>query len=497
MNYRLVLATAIALTVSLSCAHAQQKSPFSRAPKDGARIYPGQIVITFKPGTNVSASIAQLTASRDSIAPLAAPLILRPQTIAFSLRTAFNPAKTEIQPNVFFQTWKAVIAYRSRPNVLSAEPIYLAGPFRQPNDPEYPRMWHYRSRTATPGGANFEGAWRKTVGNRNIKIAVIDTGILPNEPEFHGSRNILSGADLISDPWMANDGDGGNPEDNLDYDRNPTDPGDGVKPFECGLSQWEAMPNSWHGSHVSGTAGAGRTNDRAGIAGAIWKVSIIPVRVLGRCGGTTLDIAQAILWAAGYSVRGIPKSPHGPADVINLSLGGDQPCSSVQSTIQAAINDATKAGSIVVAAAGNSNADAAGFYPASCKNVITVAASDARGRLATSYSNYGKRIDIMAPGGDVHADHNRDGDPDGILSVVKNRYEHYNGTSMAAPHVAAAVALLLSQNPRIRSMKGPKKFDTVRDLLHASAAKRTRVQCPRPCGAGLLDAGALLSTIQQ
>ncbi len=490
---QLLLTVFIALALGLPSAHAQNTSPFAGAPKDGPRIYPGQLVITFKPGTNVTDNVKQLTSPRNNIAPTANPVMLGDRTVAFTLSPKFVFAKRDKPSNAYLRTWQAVKAYRSHPAVESAEPAYLAAPFKTPNDPQYRRMWHYRSRTVEPGGANFEGAWKRTVGHKSIRIAVIDTGILPREPEFRHSSNIVSGMDLISDPWMANDGERTDPQATTDYDTNPTDPGDAVKAFECGLWQWEAMPDSWHGSHVSGTAGAGRTNDAAGISGAIWDVSIIPIRVLGRCGGTTPDIAQAIRWAAGYPVQGVSKNPHGPADIINLSLGGSEPCSAVSGTIQAAINAATAAGSIVVAAAGNSKKDASGFYPASCANVITVAASEARGRLASRYSNFGNRVDIMAPGGDVQADHNRDADPDGVLSVVKGRYAHYNGTSMAAPHVAAAVGLLLSKNSDLRSMKGQAKFGAVRRLLRASAVPPSPTRCPKPCGAGLLDAEALLS----
>lgn len=493
MPPKLFLTVVIALASGLPSAQAQNTSPFAGAPKDGPRIYPGQLVITFKLGTNITENVNQLTSSRNNIAPTENPIMLGGRIVAFSLSSQFILAKKGKPSDAYLRTWKAVKAYRSHPAVESAEPAYLAAPFKTPNDPEYRRMWHYRSRTAEPGGANFEGAWKKTVGHKSIRIAVIDTGILPREPEFRHSSNILSGMDLISDPWMANDGERANPQASTDYDTNPSDPGDAVKAFECGLWQWEAMPDSWHGSHVSGTTGAGRTNDAAGIAGAIWEVSIIPIRVLGRCGATTPDIAQAIRWAAGFDVQGVPTNPHGPADIINLSLGGPEPCSAVAGTIQAAINAATAAGSVVIAAAGNSKKDASGFYPASCANVIAVAASDARGTLASRYSNFGNRVDIMAPGGDVHADHNRDADPDGVLSVVKGRYAHYNGTSMAAPHVAAAVALLLSENSDLRSMKGRAKFEAVLSLLRDSAVPSSRTRCPRPCGAGLLDAEALLS----
>jgi len=203
--------------------------------------------------------------------------------------------------------------------------------------------------------------------------------------------------------------------------------------------------------------------------------------VLGKCGGTMVDINDAIRWAAGLPVPGVPNNPT-PARVINMSLGGASPCSASPAT-QAAINDAVAKGVTVVVAAGNESSDAAGFIPASCNGVVTVAASDRRGYLATRYSNFGARVDIMAPGGDVRQDSDSDGNPDGVLSMVNGGYAYYNGTSMAAPHTAGVAALLLSED----STRTP---DQVRSLLKARAITRTATQCPKPCGAGLLNAAA-------
>ena len=202
------------------------------------------------------------------------------------------------------------------------------------------------------------------------------------------------------------------------------------------------------------------------------------MRVLGKCGGTIADINDGIRWAAGLPVPGAPNNPH-PAKVINMSLGGRGRCTLSPST-QAAIDDAVNAGAAVVVAAGNEAADASGFFPASCEHVITVAASDYRGHLVTRYSNFGQDVDLLAPGGDVTRDDNGDGQNDGVLSMVQGGYARYNGTSMAAPHVAGAAALLLAQNPRL-SPSG------VLDELKARALSRSSAQCPSPCGAGLLQ----------
>jgi hypothetical protein len=203
------------------------------------------------------------------------------------------------------------------------------------------------------------------------------------------------------------------------------------------------------------------------------------VRVLGKCGGTTSDIDDAIRWAAGLPVPGVPTNPD-PAKVINMSLGGDIPCSDSPST-QSAINDAVAAGVTVVVAAGNSADDAANHMPASCDNVITVAASDYRGHLVTRYSNFGDTVEIMAPGGDIRRDDDGDGNKDGVLSMIDGGYALYNGTSMAAPHVSGVAALLLADDSSLTPAQ-------VLAEIQKNALPRNSTECPKPCGKGLLNA---------
>ncbi len=347
-----------------------------------------------------------------------------------------------------------------------------------PNDSRWSDQWHYHNNgTGTgesPGGISLPRAWQRGTGSASIVVTILDTGILPTQQDINGSPNLIAGRDLISDPFIANDGDG--------RDAIPTDPGDAVGAGECGGGEPPiALDNSWHGTHVAGTVGVVKTNNGVGVAGVNHLVSVQPVRVLGKCGGLTSDINDAIRWAAGLPVSGLPNNPT-PAKVISMSLGTPPglPCS-LAPAMQAAINDAVAAGAAVVVAAGNDAVDAFQVVPASCNNVITVAASDARGFLATRYSNFGSTVEIMAPGGDVTRDDNGDGKPDGVLSTVHGGYKFYNGTSMATPHVAGVAALWLAQDPSL----------TIAQLLNelrVGALPRTAAECPHPCGAGLLSA---------
>ncbi len=374
------------------------------------------------------------------------------------------------------RTLEAVKAFRAREDVLYAQPNWIKRIVAQPNDPLYAKQWHYHPNGSgpgqAPGGINLPSAWDVNKGKAEVVVAVVDTGILPNHADIAGSPNLLPGYDMISELDISNDGDG--------RDSDPTDAGDAIAANECYQGS-PAQSSSWHGTHVAGTIGVGRTNNGAGVAGVNWHAKVMAVRVLGKCGGTTADINDGIRWAAGLDVPGVPHNAH-PARVINLSLGTPPgvPCSDDPAT-QAAIRDAVVAGAVVVIAAGNDAVDAASVTPASCDEGFTVAASDFRGHLVSRYSNFGEVVKILAPGGDLGRDDNQDGQPDGVLSMVKDGYAYFNGTSMAAPHVAGVAALVFAEDPSM--IPG----QVMARLMH-DASPRNATQCPKPCGAGLLMA---------
>jgi subtilisin family serine protease len=340
-------------------------------------------------------------------------------------------------------------------------------------------LWHY---LPPPVGMNAFAAWSTVKGSRDVVVAVLDTGILPDHPGIKGSDNVLAGYNFITDPEVKG-GTKDGPEPNA------TDNGDGCS---------DILGSTWHGTHVSGTVGAGRTNNGLGVTGVNWAVSVLPIRAMGRCGGrgSIADLASAINWAAGLPVPGVPQNEH-KADVINLSIGMQKACEPDEvGVLKQALDDARKAGVIVVAAAGNRKQDAQpvdikGVTPAGCPGVISVAASDRRGYL-TPYSNYGK-VSVMAPGGDLDRDDDKDGRPDGVWSFVAPSTEYPSGvaakegTSMAAPHVSAAIALALSAKPELRG-----KPAEIEKLLKRSLAPKPAGACSKPCGPGLLDAKAMV-----
>jgi serine protease len=275
------------------------------------------------------------------------------------------------------------------------------------------------------GGINAPAA-RERASGAGIVVAVIDTGYRPHA-DLAGQ--ILPGYDFISTASVANDGNG--------RDADASDPGDAVRAGECGGQPAQDQDASWHGTHVAGTIAA-LTNNGGGVAGAAHGAKILPVRVPGKCGGYTSDIADGIIRASGGTVSGVPANAH-RARVLNLSLGG-----ACGSTTQNAIDSARSRGTVVVVAAGNANVDAGGTTPANCQGVVAVAATNRAGGKA-SYSNIGSVVDPAAPGGDSGGY---------ILSTINtgttapagDGYAYYAGTSMATPHVAGTAALMLSKN---------------------------------------------------
>ncbi len=340
--------------------------------------------------------------------------------------------------------------------VKFAELNHVRHPLAVPDDNLFPVMWHLTS-------LNLPAAWEVERGMAgSVTIAVVDTGIVAH-PDLESRK--LPGYDMVSDANRANDGDG--------RDSNPTDPG-------------RDLPNgqsSWHGSHCAGTIGA-TTNNAAGIAGVNWNAKIVPVRVLGKGGGTDFDISSGMVWATGGAVPGVPANAN-PAQVVSMSLGGQgDPTQSYQD----AINSGAQRNAIFVIAAGNDNIDASQFTPCNQTGVLCIGATRFNGTRA-SYSNFGQRVDVMAPGGEVSEDSNGDGHPDGVLSTVLNEagnqavYSFEQGTSMATPHVAGIVSLMKAKNASLT-------FAQVRDILVQTASTSSR--CNEGCGAGMVNAHAAL-----
>lgn len=350
---------------------------------------------------------------------------------------------------------KLIERLNTHPAVAHAEPDGRVHPAFVPNDPGIflGLQWYLYEAY----GIEAYAAWDLERGTAGTVMALLDTGILAHE-DLEPARR-LPGYDFVDD------------------DADATDPGDFTVAGECG----GGLPtigedSSWHGLHLAGVMTA-ITDNATGVAGINHVSSLLPVRVLGKCGGYYSDIIDGIRWAAGLAVPGVPLNGN-PARVINLSLSAEQPCTV---EIQNAIDAAVGAGAIVVAAAGNGDGtDVATTLPAGCRNVIAVAATDRAGRIE-SYSNLGSGVLLGAPGENIYSVYNT-----GTTVAATDSYDYISGTSVAAAQVSAAISLLLSAQPALTPTN-------VRQIL-AQTAQPYSGSCPTalPCGAGILDMHAAL-----
>lgn len=348
------------------------------------------------------------------------------------------------------------------PLVLAAELNSLQHAMLAPGEIDYAKQRHHY------GAIGLEAAWGITTGNASdpVTVAIIDSGHAPQHPDLDANTArtpamAVDGYDFYSNPTTSGDGDG--------RDGDPTD-----TRFER-IVNGNAESQASHGTHVAGTVGAEANNGTGGV-GVCWSVRLMPVRVLSnfREPGGAMDISDGIKWASGQSVAGVP-APSRSAEILNLSLGG--PVANMMQ--EAALDMAVASGVVAVAAAGNDNTPAPGF-PASYPSVISVAATGP-GNVKASYSNFGPFIDIAAPGGEGLG-------ADGVYSTnLGNRnYAQISGTSMACPHVAGVIALMLSVN---RSLTPA----TVRQILHETATDQGVAGRDDVFGHGLINAAAAVA----
>ncbi len=355
---------------------------------------------------------------------------------------------------------------RADPDVEFAEPDARMRPHRLPNDPGFPGQWFLQASVAgangpTAAATDAVASWDLTTGTPAVVVAVIDTGVRFDHPDLRPAAEggkLLPGYDFVSansngTARSANDGDG--------WDPDPSDPGDWVSSEDRQFPQFSDCPiddSSWHGTRVSGML-AGLTDNGTGIAGVGWDHRILPIRVLGKCGGLTSDIIAGMRWAAGLPQSGAPANPH-PARILNLSLGGEGEC---LNSYQTAIDEITARGVVVVVSAGNDGSEV--DRPANCRGVVSVTGIRHVG-TKVGFANLGPDVSIAAPGGNcVNVG---PGQPClysldtttnlGLTTPAENGYtdqiNRFNvGTSFAAPIVSGIAALMLAVNERLTPAK--------------------------------------------
>jgi len=367
-------------------------------------------------------------------------------------------------------------AFAADADVDYAEPDHPMKVRDTPSDPSYGQQWYLSDPTA---GSDLPPAWNQTKGSPSVVTAVLDTGYRPH-PDLVG--NLLPGYSFISNVNTSNNG--------LSRGPDASDPGDWVTQQELDNASGpyyhcasEPSASSWHGTRVMGVIGA-TANNGIGIAGVSWLGKILPVRVLGKCGGVTSDIADAMRWAAGIPVSGVPNNPT-PAKIINLSLGGVGTCSK---TFQQAIDDVNAKGVTVVVAAGNDGLSTGLDQPANCSGVISVGANDAAGRRA-SFSNFGTNITLSAPGVNILSTANS-----GTTTPSGDTYGPASGTSLATPQVTGVAALMLAVNGNLTPMQIQQKL---KSGTHAAQLAASTPCSALPAGSGILDAGTAVASATQ
>lgn len=366
---------------------------------------------------------------------------------------------------------------------------------------------------------NAPAAWDITTGHRTVPVAVLDTGIRAEHPDLAGK--VLAGYDMIHDATTANDGNG--------RDSDASDPGDWITDADktnATFKDCTVENSSWHGTQTAGLIGAA-TNNGTGMAGGAWNATIVPVRVLGKCGGYDSDIAAGMLWAAGLPVAGVPANAN-PVKVMNLSLGGSgypaELCSNT--AYKDVVPQVLAQGAVIVASAGNGLDDGGHALnpPANCSGVIAVAGLRHAG-TKVGYSDLGPDVSIAAPAGNcvntsssqpciypIMSLTNR-GTTSPTTSAYTDSFDAGIGTSFSAPLVSATAALMMTANPTLTPNQVLAAIqNTARPFPSSGAAPETsgpvpvcqapsqtgQLQCyctKTTCGAGMLDMGAAVASI--
>jgi len=463
----LKMCAAVALAIAASSALAAAGGAAGQAEGPQFILETDRIIVKYKDAkaaaNGVAARGANLTSGRKAILDRAGQQLGIVVRESHAISTGAQVFKLDRKRGLKEVQSLAAEMMARDPSIEYAEPDRIMTHMATPTDPRYNEQWHYFE---AAGGLRLPAAWDASTGS-GVTVAVIDTGYRPHA-DLNGQ--LLPGYDFISTAAIANDGDG--------RDSDASDTGDAVTAGSCGSGQpTRDQASSWHGTHVAGTIAA-RTNNGVGVAGVAYNARIVPVRVLGKCGGYTSDIADAITWSSGGTVNGVPANAN-KARVLNMSLGGGGAC---DATTQNAINGARARGAVVVVAAGNDAVNVSNASPANCSGVIAVAATGRTGGRA-SYSNYGTLVDVAAPGGDGSY---------GVLSTLNagsgapagDSYAAYQGTSMATPHVAGVAALMLALNTNLTP-------DEIEARLK-STARAFPASCSG-CGAGIVDAAAAVA----
>ena len=493
----LLAAAALQATITVQGAESNPVAHESRAPADAASL---DVLIKLRPDASAGAvqKLGQQASRSEALARRTGLAVQVTREISDRLLATHvdlagrDPAQ-------------ALAALRADPQVEYVAPDHRRYPHATPNDSLFGGQWYLQ--TAQVSSVNAVGAWDRELGSNGVVIAVLDTGVLYDHPDLgradHGGK-LLPGFDFITGTAQANDGDG--------RDADPSDPGDWISDADRSNSAFtgcEISNSSWHGTRVAGMVGA-LTNNASGVAGLDWNSFILPVRVLGKCGGIDSDILAGMRWAAGLHVNGVADNPT-PARILNMSLGSDGVC---EPSYRDVINELTARKVLVVISAGNEGTVVSS--PANCPGVAAVAAIRHVGSKV-GFSSLGPEVTLAAPGGNcvnvnggpclfsLDTTSNNGATAPGAHSFT-DQFNNNLGTSFSAPIVSGIAALMLSRNNNLstaqmlaRLREGARPFpnfvvgDNTVQACHVpvNAQDFQLEQClctTSTCGAGMADA---------
>jgi serine protease len=498
------VAAALTLFICIApAAFGQSREDNGAARRSGAPPPTDQIIVKWRDGTASTASAAGVRAQKLSAS--SGMRMERKQQIGVETDVLrLDRALGADDMNALLRRMA------SDPNVEYAAPDQRRFAHAVPLDPLFADQWYFQN--VEIAATRAEQAWNITQGSNTTVVAVIDTGVRFEHPDLlrvsQGGK-LLDGFDFVTQTPFANDGNG--------RDADASDPGDWVTQAETQSAPFttcEAANSSWHGTRVSSLIAA-LTNNPEGIAGTGWHTLILPVRVLGKCGGTDSDIIAGMRWAAGITVPGAPVNPT-PAKIINLSLGGVGACTAAH---QAAVDEITARGVLVIVSVGNEGREVSA--PANCNGVLGVTGIRHAG-TKVGFSNLGPEAGIGAPGGNCV----NQGSPclfpitaavnDGTTtpggSTYTNHTDNINiGTSFSAPLVAGAAALIHALNSQLTPAQYisllkesatpfPTSSATTTTVCHAPAGDVQNLECictTSTCGAGMLNTNAAVVAAQK
>ena len=514
--YFIGVLAAISIASTQAAAGTNERNPVRTHPAAASDPTEQRILVKLRPNAAAAAHAQALSIQSKPSATAANGTM---QALATRASLTFKQSREitnglhllKVQPSSGESIEATLARLRADSSVESAEIDQRRFPHAVPNDPLFTGQWYEQA--TQPAGIDAVTAWDTTTGRSDVVIAELDTGVRYDHPDLlavSANGRLLPGYDFISDPAIANDGDG--------RDMDASDPGDWITSADAATTTFSGCTvenSSWHGTRVAGILGA-LSNNATGITGITWQPKILPVRVLGKCGGVDSDILDAMRWAAGLHVTGVPDNTH-PAQIINMSLGGQGACTSAEQTV---ISEVVAAGVTVVISAGNEGGPV--DSPANCVGVAGIAGIRQVG-TKVGFSSLGPEVALSSPAGNCV---NASGAclfsidtsiNNGTTTPGTNGYtDQMNpnlGTSFSSPIVAGIAGLMTSVNANLqpaqviaRLKEGAKTFpvssDTTVPNCHvpASATDLQNAECnctTTTCGAGMANApGALKAALR-